>query len=668
MRELVTSSSVRKFTVTNLVETQMRALAVSTDSSWTNRLIGRAPTALSPSVFIKPIASGEKLVVSRSSPTAQLVGHAYGDAVAFDMEGYGFSKAAHANRGLMHLVVRGISDCLDDKNKLSDAADQEVAVAHAAAVAFHIVHLLPVPQSGEGEQAKARSPMPRATKISNHVGNMSLVITDFCPGRLSLDFLSATALFSGAMSHQPASCSEVTLDIRPYTDSDVSITFRLPSTASSSETSFAFTMPDNSVALLLPIAEVLLSIAAGMTSEATVKLVALSSDDTAPSLVRALLLDEAAKLSLRNDFRYSFEIATSALSLDRLEPWLVRDVSMALLGDLIRFEFTGNERAQDRAHLLLAALASKQLVNGGTSEEILYQLSRNAGAKETQLRLFYCLAHAFPDYMSRWYWHRDVAVLHYELGQLTLASQHYDQAARLKANFSKLYRYSGDSYYYSGLWAEAARRYKQALAIEPLERFFVQPKLNFCEREIFSGRSRTRHFVRRRRIAASLSRAGAWTFDHWSSLAAVPLLRLSIVISPLIDSAARLLALRANRQGRYSNAIEFQRLVLASVPENPIAWLNGALDMVFANRGNWTQDARAWAEAAVFHGGPEMAERLAVQLVRTPAMESESLIQEFKGMIPQLKALREDWWARQMRILGPEDFGRTTHWEIPTGL
>jgi nucleoside phosphorylase len=101
------------------------------------RLKDPAPDA-EPAVYISAIASGEKLLAWNRSDVYQLLASDYGNVAAVDMEGAGFLRAAYANPGTEVLLVRGISDMLNDaEDGLSQ--DAKMAAEHASAFAFEVL-------------------------------------------------------------------------------------------------------------------------------------------------------------------------------------------------------------------------------------------------------------------------------------------------------------------------------------------------------------------------------------------------------------------------------------------------------------------------------------------------------------------------------------------------
>lgn len=96
-----------------------------------------------PDVYVAPIAAGEKVVASTKSAVYESLRTYCSDAVAVEMEGYGFLRAAYAHQPLDCLVVRGISDLIDNKNEmpneLPEYQRQQNASRHAAAFALQVL-------------------------------------------------------------------------------------------------------------------------------------------------------------------------------------------------------------------------------------------------------------------------------------------------------------------------------------------------------------------------------------------------------------------------------------------------------------------------------------------------------------------------------------------------
>ncbi|MGH2496779.1 MAG: hypothetical protein ACRDIV_18915 [Ktedonobacteraceae bacterium] len=115
-----------------------RAEVERNSTAWLRWLGGPIPDP-SPRVFVAPIAAGEKVLASTKSEIRERLHANYNDALAIEMEGYGFLKAVYANQHVQALVIRGISDLIDNKSEADAANFQEVAARHAAAFAFEML-------------------------------------------------------------------------------------------------------------------------------------------------------------------------------------------------------------------------------------------------------------------------------------------------------------------------------------------------------------------------------------------------------------------------------------------------------------------------------------------------------------------------------------------------
>jgi len=129
---------------------EQRARAVARSTDWHRRII-ESPAA--PRAFIGPIAAGEKVVADIRAPVFEFLRGQYGDALAIEMEGRGMLVAARANAPVEAIVIRGISDLVDDKAAADAGGSQERAARNAAAFAFELLAKLPValPEAGSDE-------------------------------------------------------------------------------------------------------------------------------------------------------------------------------------------------------------------------------------------------------------------------------------------------------------------------------------------------------------------------------------------------------------------------------------------------------------------------------------------------------------------------------------
>ncbi|MEV4816166.1 5'-methylthioadenosine/S-adenosylhomocysteine nucleosidase [Micromonospora tulbaghiae] len=108
------------------------------EQGWARSLAGAVPK-----VRFGPIAAGEVVLDSASSPEAARIRDHYNDALAVEMESAGVAQAAHLNRSLPAVVVRGISDRADGTKVHTDGENwQPRAAANAAAFALALAQEL----------------------------------------------------------------------------------------------------------------------------------------------------------------------------------------------------------------------------------------------------------------------------------------------------------------------------------------------------------------------------------------------------------------------------------------------------------------------------------------------------------------------------------------------
>ncbi|MFD9193587.1 SAV_2336 N-terminal domain-related protein [Streptomyces phaeochromogenes] len=125
-----------------------RAQAVARADGWRDR-IKRPFTDINPEAHVKPLAAGSRRLASERTDMARLLRRHCRDAVAVELDGYGFLQNAYVNAGIGALVVRGISDLLSDKGADNDRVWQPVASRNAAAFTFEVLHDLAISPSSQ---------------------------------------------------------------------------------------------------------------------------------------------------------------------------------------------------------------------------------------------------------------------------------------------------------------------------------------------------------------------------------------------------------------------------------------------------------------------------------------------------------------------------------------
>jgi len=132
-----------------------RAEFEAKQGKWLQRL--KIAPIRQPSVFVAPIVAGEKVIASRKSDLFQFLRTNYNDAIALEMEGFGFLNAAFAYPEIQAVVIRGISDLIEGKNDDSVEPEdnrQVKASQHASAFAFEILAKLEKTYRGTRQQGR----------------------------------------------------------------------------------------------------------------------------------------------------------------------------------------------------------------------------------------------------------------------------------------------------------------------------------------------------------------------------------------------------------------------------------------------------------------------------------------------------------------------------------
>ena len=101
------------------------------------------PGARPPRAFVRPVATGSAIVAHDRSGRARLMEQNTGDALAVDMEGFGFLAGAYANPGVDALVIQGVCNMLGDTGDAGVEHWRTVASGNASAFTIELLQTLP---------------------------------------------------------------------------------------------------------------------------------------------------------------------------------------------------------------------------------------------------------------------------------------------------------------------------------------------------------------------------------------------------------------------------------------------------------------------------------------------------------------------------------------------
>lgn len=120
-------------------EMKQFARGVQQDTDWRKRIRPDQSISSEPEVFLSPVAAGDKVVSSTKSKVYRFLRKNCSDALAVAMEEYGFTESIKAHQSVEGLVIRGISDLIDQKKAADAAGSQGRAIANATAFGFELL-------------------------------------------------------------------------------------------------------------------------------------------------------------------------------------------------------------------------------------------------------------------------------------------------------------------------------------------------------------------------------------------------------------------------------------------------------------------------------------------------------------------------------------------------
>jgi nucleoside phosphorylase len=115
------------------------ARLVSRSDRWRKLTSDGAPNS---KIVFGPIASGDKVIATTTSPLYVYLKKHFNDTIAIEMESIGFGQAVLPFRNVHAIIIRGISDLLDNKSASDSTGSQNMAAERASAFAMEMLNQL----------------------------------------------------------------------------------------------------------------------------------------------------------------------------------------------------------------------------------------------------------------------------------------------------------------------------------------------------------------------------------------------------------------------------------------------------------------------------------------------------------------------------------------------
>jgi len=112
------------------------ARSVAKNRTWVKHL--SAKPEIFHQAYLASIVAGKKIIASKQAEVFQILRSHYEDAVVVEIEEFRFLATLRLNQGVEAIVIRGVSDLLEE-TITDQASSQEIAARHASAFAFEML-------------------------------------------------------------------------------------------------------------------------------------------------------------------------------------------------------------------------------------------------------------------------------------------------------------------------------------------------------------------------------------------------------------------------------------------------------------------------------------------------------------------------------------------------